>query len=168
MKDDIRFVAEGGGTFKYRAVALVRRADTVLLCKVSQLDYEFLPGGRVAFGESAAQACAREVEEELGVSLPVRRLRLVVENLYAESGQSEHEIGLYFDVDGEAFDASLSANWQAGHHFRWVRLPDLDQVRFEPKTLEPLLRQLPNELAHVVLYRDDNHEVDGWVGTHGA
>lgn len=51
----------------------------VLLVKPTYKEGWEVPGGTVETGESARDACAREVREELGAALPVGRL-LVVEH----------------------------------------------------------------------------------------
>ena len=62
-----------------RAIAqlLVRDAQgRVLLCRLTYKSDHDLPGGVVEVGESPQQAVAREVEEELGLSLTAERLLL--------------------------------------------------------------------------------------------
>ena len=44
------------GTFNLRAAAVICRGDDILLCTVDGLEYWFLPGGRVRFGEPGAAA----------------------------------------------------------------------------------------------------------------
>lgn len=49
----------------------------LLLVKPTYRDGWLLPGGVVESGESPAECCIRETEEELGLRLPMRRLLLV-------------------------------------------------------------------------------------------
>jgi len=46
------------GTFNLRVAAIIRRGEEILLCTVDGLDYWFLPGGRVRFGEVSDAALA--------------------------------------------------------------------------------------------------------------
>ncbi|MEV0415965.1 NUDIX hydrolase [Streptomyces sp. NPDC050448] len=52
-------------------------ADRVLLVEPSYKDYRDIPGGYVEEGESPRQACAREVQEELGIAPHIGRLLVV-------------------------------------------------------------------------------------------
>ena len=51
--------------------------DTVLLVKPTYKDGWDIPGGYVEPGETPVDACHREIEEELGVKLPLLRLLVV-------------------------------------------------------------------------------------------
>lgn len=52
-------------------------AGRVLLVEPAYKDYLDIPGGYVERGESPLQACAREVQEELGIAPPIGRLLAV-------------------------------------------------------------------------------------------
>ncbi|OII66205.1 NUDIX hydrolase [Streptomyces sp. CC77] len=52
-------------------------SDRVLLVEPSYKDYRDIPGGYVEEGESPRQACAREVQEELGIAPHIGRLLVV-------------------------------------------------------------------------------------------
>ncbi|MFI1655131.1 NUDIX domain-containing protein [Streptomyces sp. NPDC020472] len=55
------------------SVSITNGRGRVLLQKVGYRPFRLLPGGAVDKGETAARAAVREVEEELGVTLTVRR-----------------------------------------------------------------------------------------------
>jgi len=57
---DISFSGPAG-KFNLRVAAVIYRGDQVLLCTVDRLDYWFLPGGRVRFGEPSDAALVREL-----------------------------------------------------------------------------------------------------------
>lgn len=51
--------------------------DKLLLVKPSYKDGWDIPGGYVEPGETPVEACQREIKEELGLELPLRRLLVV-------------------------------------------------------------------------------------------
>lgn len=64
----------GDARFNFRTAGVAYRDGCVLLQRVVELDFWFLPGGRVEMLESATQALAREIHEELQVHAEVGRL----------------------------------------------------------------------------------------------
>ena len=148
---DISFSGPAG-TFNLRVAAVIYRGDQVLLCTVDRLDYWFLPGGRVRFGEPSEVALVRELAEELGHELPPGPLALVVENVF-RNPSLEHEIGLYYRLTWPAALApdDLDGGIESGHRFRWVPVRELGSVDFRPAGLISVLPELTGALHHVVL-----------------
>jgi 8-oxo-dGTP pyrophosphatase MutT (NUDIX family) len=150
---DISFSGPAG-TFNLRVAAVIFRGDQVLLCTVDSLDYWFLPGGRVRFGEPSDVALVRELAEELGHELPPGPLALIVENIFRKRSL-EHEIGLYYRITWPAALApdDLDGGIESGHRFRWVPVRELGSVDFRPAGLIPVLPELTGTgtLRHLVL-----------------
>ena len=148
---DISFKGPAG-TFNLRVAAVIFRGDQILLCTVGSLDYWFLPGGRVRFGEPSDVALARELAEELGHALPSGPLALVVENVYGKRSL-EHEIGLYYRLawPAELAPEDLDGGIETGHRFRWMPVRELGSIDFQPAGLIPVLPELTGTVRHVVL-----------------
>jgi ADP-ribose pyrophosphatase YjhB (NUDIX family) len=140
------------GTFNLRVAAIIVRDGSLLVCTVGRLGYWFLPGGRVRLGEPSGAALARELIEELGRELPGGELALIVENLFTQRGL-QHELGLYYRINWPAGLAAddLADGAEAGHTFRWVPLPSLRSIPFEPAGLIPVLQEPAGPLRHIVL-----------------
>jgi ADP-ribose pyrophosphatase YjhB (NUDIX family) len=139
------------GTFNLRVAAILTRGEEILLCTVAGLDYWFLPGGRVRYGETTQAALARELAEELGHQFPAGELALIVENIYAGEG-IEHEIGFYYHLRWPAAlpPGDLHGH-EPGHAFRWAPAGGLDSLRFEPARLASVFQNLDGTLRHLVL-----------------
>lgn len=85
------------------AIALVRKGDAILVNKGfdhHKQQYFYRPlGGGIEFGESHAQAVAREFREELGVELCNIRLLAWIENIFHYEGKPGHEIIAICDAE---------------------------------------------------------------------
>ena len=86
------------------------------------LQWEF-PGGKIEAGESAEQALARELHEELGIraeiGAPVTRIR----HNYRHGGAVDLQFFVVHEFTGEIDN-------QIYNQFRWVRLEDLPGYDF--------------------------------------
>jgi|SRR5215469_3942163 len=82
------------------AGALIRDpAGNVLVVKPNYRDHWTLPGGICEFGEAPHAGCAREVAEEIGLSLPVGRLLCVDWQLASPVYGPDARPGVYFIFD---------------------------------------------------------------------
>ena len=86
-----------------RRILLTRRADNGQWC---------LPGGRMESGESVAEACEREVLEETGLIVRVKRLVGVYSHpdqlVVYPDGKKAHIVALHFEVEIIAGELGLS------------------------------------------------------------
>ncbi len=87
------------GAIEFIARGMLIEAGHLLACRNLKHGYLYLPGGHVDFGESAAEACAREFLEETGLAVRVRDCRLVCEARFEQGGKPRHEITAVFLVE---------------------------------------------------------------------
>lgn len=83
---------------RFRAAAVLLRDGAVLLHRMEGDSFWALPGGKVEPGESAADALARELFEELAAGIVVGPLICVAENFFVHKAVAEHEVGLIFSA----------------------------------------------------------------------
>ncbi|QWC15812.1 NUDIX domain-containing protein [Cellulomonas dongxiuzhuiae] len=86
------------------ALAVIRHPDTGALFVDETVDpltgllFHRPAGGGVEFGERAADALVRELDEEYGLAVVVGQRLGVLENHFTFAGRAGHEIALVFEV----------------------------------------------------------------------
>lgn len=152
-------IADGPRRFNLRAVALLRDGDRLLLQRSEGVDFLTIPGGRVEWGEEAAQTLEREMAEELGERVDVGKLLVVAENFFAVGALEYHEIDLCFEAAlrprsrlfGEGPFPALD---EPATSFEWARASELDDLDLpvEPRFVHDLMDEEPPAAPwHVVL-----------------
>jgi 8-oxo-dGTP diphosphatase len=99
--------------------------------------WEF-PGGKIAAGESEPQALARELREELGITLGSARALMSLSHAYEDRCV---ELSLWIVASYEGEPASLE-----GQRLKWVHprgLPDEDILEADRPFIEALARLEP-------------------------
>ncbi len=152
--------------FIYRTVGVAVDRDRVLIHRSLEDDFWALPGGRVEMGEAANTALAREMEEELGVHVEVRRLLWIVENFFTYESHACHELGLYF-LMALPPDAPLrrAAGPVPGDEcglpliFRWLPFDQLPATKLYPVFLKRRLLAIPDHPQHVVVRSEARNEM---------
>lgn len=117
-------------------ILLTRRADNGQWC---------LPGGGMESGESAAEACEREVFEETGLRVRVKRLVGVYSHpdqlIVYRDGNKAHIVALHFEADVIGGDLGLSNETT---DFGYFTLEEMQGLEFLGRHKERILDTLGN------------------------
>ncbi|MDE2370235.1 MAG: NUDIX domain-containing protein [Burkholderiales bacterium] len=129
--------------FHYRAAAIVRIDNRLLLHRLEGDEFWALPGGRVHAGELATQAIEREFLEELGSAIACERLLCIGENLFEYNGQPHHEIGLYFAANIpttsgllDHIPVHIGVEGDRRLEFKWFAMTELPGIDMRPEALK--------------------------------
>ena len=148
---DISFKS-GNEKFNYRVCAIMISDGKILAMHDERSPYYYLPGGRVALGETAEDAVVREVSEELGVVPKIVRPLWLNQAFFTEDVDNlrYHELCIYFLMDitdtdllsrGQIFTA---CEGNRIHAFEWLEFERLKDEYFYPVFLKEDIFNLPN------------------------
>ena len=112
----------------------------LLLCHSKGADNTYLPGGHVEWGESAAVALCREIEEELGCRAVAGRFLGVSENSFFRKGERYCEINLVFEMNVKGLRSNRNPEACEDYiEFYWIPMKRLKASRMEPAALRKVL-----------------------------
>jgi len=147
---DITFQS-GHDKFNYRVCAMMISEGKILAMHDERSPYYYLPGGRVALGETAEDAVIREVREELGITPGIIRPLWLNQAFFTEDVDHlhYHELCIYFLMDitgtdllsrGETF---TTREGHRTHSFAWLAFDRLKDEYFYPLFLKNDIFNLP-------------------------
>jgi 8-oxo-dGTP diphosphatase len=116
-----------GPALRLVAAALIVRGDQVLICQrradqPMALQWEF-PGGKIEAGETAEQALARELDEELGIHATIGPKVTHIRHNYRHGGAVDLQFFAVREFSGELENRIFT-------QLRWTRLEDLPEYDF--------------------------------------
>ena len=116
-----------GPALRFVAAALIVRGGEVLICQrradqPMALQWEF-PGGKIEPGETAEQALARELEEELGIHALIGPRVTRIRHNYRHGGAVDLQFFTVYEFSGELENRIFL-------QLRWVKLEDLENYDF--------------------------------------
>lgn len=118
-----------GPALRFVAAALILRGGEILICQrradqPMALQWEF-PGGKIEPGESAEQALARELDEELGIRATIGPLVTRIRHNYRHGGAVDLQFFVVREFAGEMENRIFS-------QVRWAPLERLPEYDFLP------------------------------------
>jgi ADP-ribose pyrophosphatase YjhB (NUDIX family) len=124
-----------------RRILLTRRMDNGQWC---------LPGGRMESGESAAEACEREVFEETGLNVRVKRLVGVYSHpdqlvIYPD-GNKAHIVALHFEAEITSGELGLSNETTDFGCFTLQQIEELEMLGRHKERIMDTLENHPDAL----------------------
>ena len=132
--------------FRYRATAIIVEDNCVLFAKNERDDYYYSVGGGVHMNEISEEAVEREVLEETGIPYKVNRLAFIHENFFKGKG------GIFRKMKPKGNKELNSNSYSNGvkENMYWIPIDELDQYKTYPTFFKEKLKNLKNEIEHIV------------------
>ncbi|MCI5795319.1 MAG: NUDIX domain-containing protein [Ruminococcus sp.] len=142
----------GNEKFNYRVCAMIISDGKILAMHDERSPYYYLPGGRVAIGETAENAVVREIREELGVTPKIVRPVWLNQAFFTEDVDNlhYHELCIYFLMDitdtdllsrGKIFTTNEGDRINT---FEWLEFAQLKDEYFYPVFLKKEVFNIPD------------------------
>lgn len=154
-KKDVSYVNEELQVkFNFRVAALILNKDKILLQKSINDDFYSLVGGRVKYFEDSTTALIREVEEEIGLKIPLDKIKLidVVENFFIYKDAKFQEILFIYKIEADSLFKdtnsfkTLDKNTQDNI---WIAINELDKYEIKPTIVKSIINNT-NIKHHII------------------
>lgn len=137
------------GKFKFRVCGILEHNGKYLAVKINKNKFYCLPGGHVELGEDTNQAVLREMREELGFEIKIKRLVAINQNFFSTAdGRPFHEIGYYYIIEavdpskvtsGDYVREELDKGKIQHLEFKWFTPLELSRTDFRPSFITKCL-----------------------------
>lgn len=131
------------GKFKFRVCGILEHDGKYLAVKMNNNNFFCLPGGHVELGEDTETAVQREMREELGYEVKIKKLVSINQNFFVGvDGRQFHEIGYYYivnainekNINASDYTREELDKGKIQHlEFRWFTKEELKDIDFRPK-----------------------------------
>lgn len=157
---DIRINNEEG-QFKFRVCGILQHNNKYLIQKINHSEFYCLPGGHVELNEDTNMAILREMKEELGFEVKIKKLISINQNFFkTENGKPFHELGFYYLIEAQdeknltLFDYErdeLDKGELKHLEFKWIKKEEFDNIDFRPAFI---IKCLENKELTIDITRD--------------
>lgn len=132
------------GRFRYRSCGIIINDGKILMATNKDDSYFYSVGGAVKMGETAEEACLREVFEETGEHFEIERLAFIHEKFFKINGENWHELAFYFLMKTKKLDQLKIEKIGKQEEMVWLAIDELTNVEAYPLFYAQELPQLIN------------------------
>lgn len=130
-----------------RAAGVMIHNGKILAHKNVNSDHYALVGGRVEIGENSADTIKREIKEELGKDIGIKRYISTIENFFEMKGSKYHEIIFIYEIefineeDKEIEYTMKNVEGKDYLHYEWIDLEKIEEYPLLPKAIKEGLKE---------------------------
>ena len=144
------------GYFNYRVAGVIINDNKILAQRNTNTNEYYLPGGRVAFGETSEDAILREIKEELKIDITDYRPLWLNECFFDECGKNFHEIGMYYyvDISNTSFNHfKTEFELEEGKRintYAWLDINNLDNISLYPEFIKTEINNITDTFKLII------------------
>lgn len=159
--------------FVYRVAGIAFFNNNILIHRNINDDFWSLPGGRCEMLEISKNTLIREMKEEIGVDIIIKRPLYFVENFFHFEEKDFHELSIFylmefpthskwvfendtfpgieqsFKIENDVYDGTGFALI-----FKWVNVNELENLRLYPLFLRKSLKNIKPFPEHIINHDD--------------
>ena len=130
-----------------RAAGVMIHNGKILVHKSINSDHYALVGGRVEVGENSADTIKREIKEELGKDIEIKRYISTIENFFEMKGSKYHEIIFIYEIefineeDKKIEYTMKNVEGKDYLHYEWIDLEKIEEYPLLPKAIKESLKE---------------------------
>ena len=130
-----------------RAACIIKHNNKVLFHKTDGMDYHCIIGGRIELGEKSEDTIKREIKEELGKEIEIKRYAATIENFFNLDGKRYHEYMFIYEAEfkdekDKLFDGTLyNIEGKDYMKYYWLDLDKIDTYPIKPKVIKDILKE---------------------------
>ena len=159
--------------FVYRVAGVAIFDNKLLVHRSIKDDFWSLPGGRCEMLEISKNTLIREMQEEIGVDIIVKRPLYFVENFFHFEEKDFHELSIFYLMEfptnsrwifendtfpGKEQDVKIENDVYDGAGldltFKWVNINEIENLRLYPLFLRKSLKNIKPFPEHIINYDD--------------
>jgi len=144
-----------GVIVNFRVGAIIHYEDRVLICRLPDKNWWYVPGGRIAVGESSHEALSRELSEEISGKWEIGSPVASSENFFKVDDKEYQEVCLYYAVNWLSEPMDLSSH--SYEVFKWVTINSINDYIIKPDFVKSLFIKQEKLMCHII--HRDNEEV---------
>lgn len=128
-----------------RVAGLIIQNDKILVHKNINKNHYGLLGGRISIGENSTDAIIREVKEELGKDVKVKKYLATIENFFSTTNSKFHEILFVYqiefvnDIDKKTIFTLPNAEGKTYLKYEWLDINKIEKYNILPNCVQELL-----------------------------
>lgn len=160
MEEDIN-ISTNNYNFKLRVSGLLTINDKFLVVEMNDSGFFCLPGGHVELGETTENAVLRELEEEIGFPVVIKKYLGVTENYFINSyNKKMHEICFYYLLMPKNIDninendyqrIEIDHGYSIKMNFKWVTNQTIKEIDIRPTIIKDLIVKNNLDFKHLII-----------------